>query len=62
MSSQETSFTPEDKLELLFDPKLIPGDVKDALPNHLHVCIGHLHRDASLLMIIIPGDRFVPSH
>jgi len=35
MSSQQ--FTPEDKLELLFDPKLIPSDVKDALPNHLHI-------------------------
>ena len=39
MSSQ--NFTPEDKLELLFDPKLIPSDVKDALPDHLQVCIGH---------------------
>jgi len=35
MSSQQ--FTPEDKLELLFDPKLIPSDVKDALPNHLRI-------------------------
>jgi len=35
MSSQ--NFTPEDKLELLFDPKLIPSDVKDALPDHLQI-------------------------
>ncbi|KAF8331482.1 acyl-CoA N-acyltransferase [Cantharellus anzutake] len=36
-TSQTLSFTPDDKLELLFDPKLIPNDVKAALPNHLHI-------------------------
>jgi glucosamine-phosphate N-acetyltransferase len=32
-----TSLTPDNELELLFDPKLIPDDVKAQLPSHLHV-------------------------
>jgi len=31
------SFTPDSELELLFDPTLIPSDVKKQLPEHLHV-------------------------
>jgi len=32
-----SAFTPDEKLELLFDHKLIPNDVRAALPDHLHI-------------------------
>jgi len=30
-------FTPDDELELLFDLKVIPDDIKQLLPEHLHM-------------------------
>ena len=55
MNSQTTTekpatFTPDSELELLFDPKLVPDDVKQQLPSHLHVsvCFKMLQRDSLL--------------
>jgi hypothetical protein len=36
-STASQSFTPDNKLELLFSSDLIPDSVRDALPAELHV-------------------------
>ena len=47
-------FTPDEELELLFDSKIIPDDVKQLLPDHLHVRRQRvLHLDPIIYLLTI---------
>lgn len=37
-TAPETEFTPDEKLDLLFDPGLIPANARAGLPAEYHVC------------------------